>query len=143
MMTIRVAKRTDIQAINRLNTQTLQHEYPLKEAEERLAYILSSPTNQLFVKESHDQVVGYIQLSEYICTYGPVLMNVLGLAVDEAFQHQGIGKELLKHSEQWAKEQGAQGLRLNSGIERTEAHRFYRHVGYKEIKKQINFRKLF
>lgn len=143
MMTIRVAKRTDIQAINRLNTQTLQHEYPLKEAEERLAYILSSPTNQLFVKESHDQVVGYIQLSEYICTYGPALMNVLGLAVDEAFQYQGIGKELLKHSEQWAKEQGAQGLRLNSGIERTEAHRFYRHVGYKEIKKQINFRKLF
>ncbi|GGC93769.1 GNAT family N-acetyltransferase [Enterococcus wangshanyuanii] len=142
-MTIRVATKADIQAINRLNTEALQHEYPLKEAEERLAYILSSPANQLFVKEIAGQVVGYIQLSEYICTYGPILMNVLGLAVDEAFRHQGIGKGLLKHGEQWAKDQGAQGLRLNSGLERTEAHKFYRHEGYEEIKKQINFRKLF
>jgi ribosomal protein S18 acetylase RimI-like enzyme len=141
-MTIREAKSADIQAINHLNTDALQHEYPLKEAEERLNAILSSPSNQLFVKEIDGQVVGYIQLSEYICTYGPVLMNVLGLAVDEAFRQQGIGKALLEHGEQWAQENGAQGVRLNSGIERSEAHKFYRREGYEEVKKQINFRKL-
>lgn len=142
-MTIREAKLTDIKAINHLNTFTLQHEYPLEEAEKQLVYLLSSPTNQLFVKEIDGNVVGYIQLAEYVSTYGPRLMNVLGLAVEPACHNQGIGKALLIHAEEWAKESGADGIRLNSGLERTQAHKFYEHLGYKEVKKQINFNKLF
>lgn len=142
-MTIREAKLTDIKAINHLNTFTLQHEYPLEEAEKQLVYLLSSPMNQLFVKEIDGNVVGYIQLAEYVCTYGPRLVNVLGLAVEPACHNQGIGKALLIHAEEWAKESGAEGIRLNSGLERTQAHKFYEHLGYKEVKKQINFNKLF
>lgn len=142
-MTIREAKLTDINAINHLNTFTLQHEYPLEEAEKQLVYLLSSPTNQLFVKEIDGNVVGYIQLHDYVCTYGPRLMNVLGLAVEPAYHKQGIGKALLSHAEKWAKENGVEGIRLNSGVERTQAHKFYEHLGYKEVKKQINFNKLF
>lgn len=69
-MTIREAKIEDIEAINQLNTFPLNHEYPLEEAKRQLDYLLSSPTNQLFVSVIDTKVVGYIQLSEYVCTYG-------------------------------------------------------------------------
>jgi ribosomal protein S18 acetylase RimI-like enzyme len=142
-MTIREAQLEDIAAINQINTLDLQHEYSLEKAKEQFTYLLNSPVNQVFVKEIAGQVVGYIQLSEYVCLYGPRLMNVLGLAVNKTFQGQGIGKELLTKGEQWALESGAEGIRLNSGVERTEAHKFYEHLGYKKVKSQINFRKLF
>lgn len=142
-MTIREAKIEDIEAINQLNTFPLNHEYPLEEAKRQLHYLLSSPTNKLFVSVIDTKVVGYIQLSEYVCTYGPKLMNILALVVNENFHGQGIGKSLLTHAEVWAKENNADGIRLNSGVERTEAHKFYEHQGYKRVKNQVNFKKLF
>ncbi|ALS02962.1 hypothetical protein ATZ33_16715 [Enterococcus silesiacus] len=142
-MTIREAKLEDIDTINQLNTYPLNHEYPLEEAKKQLSYLLSSPVNKLFVQELEGRVVGYIQLSEYVCTYGPKLMNVMALVVDENIHGQGIGKSLLNHAEQWAQEEDAKGIRLNSGVERTEAHKFYEHQGYVRVKNQVNFRKLF
>ncbi|WP_086314135.1 hypothetical protein A5821_001722 [Enterococcus sp. 7F3_DIV0205] len=142
-MTIREAKLEDAEGINQLNTYPLNHDFPLEETRNQLNYLLSSPVNKVFVKIIDGKVVGYIQLSEYVCTYGPKLMNVMALVVDERIHGQGIGKSLLNHAEQWAKEARAKGVRLNSGVERTEAHRFYEHQGYIRVKNQVNFRKLF
>lgn len=142
-MTIREVKLEDAEAINQLNSYLLNHDYPLEEAKIQLSYLLASPVNKLFVKVLDEKVVGYIQLSEYVCTYAPRLMNVLALVVADGFQSQGIGKSLLVHAEQWAKEQDAKGIRLNSGVERTEAHKFYEHQGYGRVKNQVIFRKLF
>ncbi len=142
-MIIRAAKLEDAKAINQLNTYPLNHEYPLEDAKRQLIYLVSSPTNQLFVSVIDEKVVGYIQLSEYVCTYGPKLMNVMALVVNEDIHGQGIGKSLLNHAELWAKENNAEGIRLNSGVERTKAHKLYEHQGYKRVKNQVNFRKLF
>ena len=142
-MVVREAKIEDIDSINRLNTYPLKHEYLLEDAKEQLNYLLSSPVNKLFVKEIEGEVAGYIQLSEYVCTYGPRLMNVMALVVDEDLHGMGVGKSLLNHAEQWAKENSAKGIRLNSGVERIEAHKFYEHQGYESVKNQVNFRKLF
>ncbi|MBQ6550863.1 MAG: GNAT family N-acetyltransferase [Lachnospiraceae bacterium] len=65
--------------------------------------------------------------------------RILGLAVDRTAQHQGIGRALLSHAEQWAKENGITAMRLNSGAARTGAHAFYRAVGYTETKRQARF----
>ena len=46
-------------------------------------------------------------------------------------------------AERWAKEMGAAGVRLNSGAGRTEAHAFYRHIGYTSEKQQLRFLKEF
>lgn len=142
-MTIREAKLEDAEGINQLNTYPLNHDFPLEETRNQLNYLLSSPVNKVFVKIIDGKVVGYIQLSEYVCTYGPKLMNVMALVVDERIHGQGIGKSLLNHAEQWAKEARVKGIRLNSGVERTEAHKFYEHQGYIRVKNQVNFRKLF
>ena len=79
----------------------------------------------------------------YEAVYFAPLVNILGLAVRESCRGKGIGKVLMDAAENWAKEIGATGVRLNSGATRTNAHDFYRHIGYTTEKQQIRFLKEF
>ena len=47
------------------------------------------------------------------------------LAVDPERRSQGIGAALLDAAKDWARGAGATHLELDSGIDRTDAHRFY------------------
>jgi len=51
------------------------------------------------------------------------------LAVDPERRSQGIGKALLAAALDWAAANGASHLELDSGMERTDAHRFYDREG--------------
>ncbi len=61
------------------------------------------------------------------------------LVVDEGRRSQGIGTLLLDHLEQVARDAGARCVELDSGHQRTDAHRFYRARGYKDT--GLKFRK--
>lgn len=61
------------------------------------------------------------------------------LVVDRAHRSRGIGALLLDHLEQTAREAGARCLELDSGHQRTDAHRFYRAHGYDDT--GLTFRK--
>ena len=39
----------------------------------------------------------------------------------------------------WARENGIKYMRVNSGIGRVEAHKFYKHMGYESEKEQLRF----
>ena len=52
---------------------------------------------------------------------------------------KGIGKLLIEKVKQWSKETGNKTLRLRCNMIRKEAHLFYRHLGFKEIKEQKVF----
>ena len=67
--------------------------------------------------------------------------NILGLAVKSEYQNKGIGKRLIQAAEAWATENNINTMRLNSGISRTNAHNFYRHLGYGTEKKQLRLLK--
>lgn len=47
------------------------------------------------------------------------------LVTDEAHRSQGHGLTLLRFLEEWAAERGCETLALSSGLQRTDAHRFY------------------
>lgn len=79
----------------------------------------------------------------YESIYLSPLVNILGLAVRASCRGKGIGRSLMAVAERWAKEMGAAGVRLNSGAGRTEAHAFYRHIGYTSEKQQLRFLKEF
>ena len=68
----------------------------------------------VFVAELEDKVVGYIHGDKFELLYMDSLINVLCLAVDENYRHNGIGSALLNQIEVWAKDRGAVGIRLNS-----------------------------
>ena len=142
MIYIREARQEDYSQIYTLN-QVLGYEYSLEKTKKQLVKLLNRSTDKIFVACVEDRVVGYIQISDYECLYNDPLKNIMGLAVDRDFQNRGIGRALLSKAEEWARDQGSTGLRLNSGMERKEAHGFYEHCGYKNRKEQKNYIKSF
>lgn len=87
--------------------------------------------------------MGYVHLADYDLLYADHMKNIMGIAVDPSCRRLGIGKKLLEAGESWAKETGADGVRLVSGETRTGAHALYRSLGYEGNKMQLNLKKLF
>ncbi len=140
---IRPAGETDAGDIHRLNRDALGYDYPLELTRRRLAAVLAGPGSSVFVAQAAGRVVGYIHAADYECTYTDSLKDILALAVEEGERGKGIGRMLLAAAEGWAKAAGACGIRLNSGFERENAHRFYEACGYTNRKNQKNFIKRF
>lgn len=69
------------------------------------------------------------------------MANILGLAVAQSDRRKGLGRKLMAEAERWAKDNGIHIMRLNSGVDRTHAHSFYRAIGYNEDKQQLRFTK--
>ena len=62
-------------------------------------------------------------------TYEGRRLYVDDLVTDQAHRSRGIGRRLLRHLEQRARELGCDMLALESGTQRTGAHRFYFREG--------------
>ncbi len=139
---IREATIQDVDAIYLLNKNALGYEYPLNKTKDRLTKILSLSTDKIFVAQVNQQVVGYLHGSGYECSYADSLKNILALAVDENFRRMGVGEKLISAVETWAKADGSAGVRLVSGFNRENAHKFYLQCGYAHRKDQKNFIKI-
>lgn len=74
------------------------------------------------------------------CAECKPFMLVENVAVHKDFQRMGIGRAMFDEIEKWAKEKDAHYLMLTSSAHRTEAHEFYRALGYTEVK---GFKKYF
>ena len=110
------------------------------DAAARLPRILSRPDHRFLVADD-GAIVGWIHasLSEHIDAETCVLIE--GLVVEQQHRGRGIGRQLLGHVEEWARASGCALVRLRSTDARTEAHKFYEHLGYRKIKTQFSFAK--
>lgn len=140
---VRQAVVSDAEDIYHINKTSLGYEYDLEKQKAKLEIILSDSTQVVLVADIDKRVVGYIHLANYDVIYADNYKNCLGLAVDNDYKRMGIGSALLRQGEIWAKQNGAAGIRLCSGIERQNAHKFYISQGYVENKIQKNLRKVF
>ena len=107
--------------------------YPISEVavKKNLARILKDADHEFLVFELGERVTAFIEAEIYAPVYAEqVMLNVLGLVVDEKNQGQGIGAQLLNALEEKAKAREIKVIRLNSGVQRHEAHQFYEHQGY-------------
>lgn len=140
---IRKATVHDAEAIHKLNCDEMGYDYPADKTEEKLKFLLDSTKDAVYVATVNDTVVGYIHANDYDLIYAPHMKNIMGIAVDSSYKHNGIGKALLQQVELWAKETGASGIRLVSGAGRTDAHAFYRKCGFSGDTEQLNLKKMF
>ncbi|MFV0395846.1 MAG: GNAT family N-acetyltransferase [Coprobacillaceae bacterium] len=142
-MLIREINIEDTKRIQEINKMALSYDYPFEQTKDKISKILNLEGSKILVACTKNEVVGYIHMSDYECTYMDSLKNILALAVDPTYQKQGIGKLLIQATEEWAKEDGSTGIRLVSGHNREEAHKFYQRCGYHMRKEQKNFIKFF
>ena len=119
--------------------------YPISEVavKKNLARILKDADHEFLVLELGERVTAFIEAEIYAPVYAEqVMLNVLGLVVDEKNQGQGIGAQLLNALEEKAKAREIKVIRLNSGVQRHEAHQFYEHQGYTSNHSQKRFLKI-
>jgi len=137
---IRQATVSDIPAMNELFSKDLGYEECTLEIVEKQFAVLDNSREAVFVAEADSgRIAGVIHVEKYNVLYFPTMANILGLAVAADFRRQGIGSALLKRAEEWALENGASSMRLNSGESRKQAHKFYRAQGYTDDKNQLRF----
>ena len=138
---IRNCRIEDAEALQKLNREDLGYDYPVEELRERLETVLGSEKDRIWVAVMGQQVVGYIHACGYDVIYAPHMKDIMGIAVSSACRRVGIGRALLYAVEEWGREDGAAGIRLVSGTDRTDAHAFYRSCGYNGGKTQLNLKK--
>lgn len=138
---IREALLADAPALARLNTVAMGYDYPEDRTAEKLAVILADSRAKILVAELAGRVAGYLHLEDYEVLYVNSMKNIMGIAVAPDCRRMGIGRQLLAAGEAWAREQGAQAIRLVSGESRTDAHAFYRALGFAGNKMQLNLKK--
>lgn len=138
---IRPFQHTDIAAVANLSGQ-LGYPSSNQALADRAAELLASPSDAVFVAtDAGDQVVGWVHIARRVLMESGPFAEIVGLVVDEARRGQGIGRELVAHAEQWARDAGLFQVRVRSNIIRQQARRFYERQGYDVIKQQAVFKK--
>jgi GNAT superfamily N-acetyltransferase len=134
---IRRISKEDAATITALNYQL---GYPLS-VDQTLQNInaVMNKDHDAFVAVHENNVIGWIGVARAIQIEMLPYCEIRGLVVDDKYRKLGVGKMLIEKAKQWAKEKGNNKLRLRCNIIRTEAHLFYHHLGFKEIKEQKVF----
>jgi len=87
----------------------------------------------LFALYENMQIVAVVGLSWRVNFYSERHIFVYDLVTDVKYRSRGYGEKLLNYLHQWGKENGAHYIALESGIQRTSAHRFYEdRLGYEK-----------
>jgi GNAT superfamily N-acetyltransferase len=138
--TVRFATVDDAEHIARLSGQ-LGYAATTADTLRKLVEISSNVEHAVFGAESSGTLLGWIHVlvSHSLVTDTPA--EIAGIVVDEHNRGSGIGRMLMEHAEQWARNKGCNSVRLRSNVVRADAHAFYEKLGYQVTKSQRVFRK--
>ncbi len=141
---IRRCMVSDAKHIFELCRISLGYDFTEQQVEANVRKLMGSAENLLMVAvDEDDECVGFIHASNHNPVYAPPMKDIMALAIYDEYRHMGIGRQLVAAVEDWAKQTGAHGLRVNSGIEQKSAVIFYKSVGFDYIKTLYNLRKMF
>lgn len=120
-----------------------QHQSAIREILERIGwdeqYIAAAELNaEAFSQDKamfavriatvRDSVVGFIYVQFYQWNR---LAQIQGLAVDPAYQRNGVAAELVKHAERFGRDKGARGVYVDTPTLNLKGRAFYEGIGYK------------
>jgi GNAT superfamily N-acetyltransferase len=135
---VRKISKEDVAAVTALNHQ-LGYPLSVDQTLQNINAVMENKDHDAFVAVHKNNVIGWIGVARAIQIETLPYCEIRGLIVDDKYRKHGIGKMLIEKAKQWAKEKGNDKLRLRCNVIRTEAHLFYQHLGFKEIKQQKVF----
>lgn len=134
MLVIRVAERSDLPSILRLYIQPGMDDRALsiEEAEKIFSRMLTYPYYHLFVACDGEDVVGSFALliMDNMAHQGAPSAIVEDVVVDQKRHGQGIGKQMMIHARNIARDAHCYKVTLSSNIKRKGAHAFYESLGF-------------
>lgn len=137
-MKIRRATSNDVSAIAAISRE-FGYEPTEADVEQALLDILQRDDHVVFVAEDNGAVMawGHARVNRQleVARYA----ELVGLVVTRASRSQGVGAEIVKNVEAWARAKGERSLRVFSNTVRERAHGFYVRENYKELKQQKVF----
>jgi GNAT superfamily N-acetyltransferase len=135
---IREARLSDVSELNQL---TRQLGYPITEddTKQNLQIILANENEIVYVMTNNEKVIAWIHIFHATRLESGSFCELGGLVVDSSFRGQGLGKILIEKAIQWSIDRKVDLLKLRSNVIRNDAHRFYRQLGFKEVKEQKMF----
>jgi GNAT superfamily N-acetyltransferase len=98
----------------------------------RLRRLEDDPGTQVFVAELDGEVVGLAVLHVMPLLERPPLGRITALVVRRSRRRLGIGRRLVERAEERARRAGCERLDLTTSEHRTDAHAFYRELGFAE-----------
>jgi GNAT superfamily N-acetyltransferase len=118
----------------------LGYEVSAEAAVERLQQLSATGADPTFLACENDQPLGLIGLHRCrMLQYAKPVMRITALVVDCRSRRRGIGRLLVAHALSWADQAGCELVELTSAFDRTEAHAFYRSLGFES--NSLRFRK--
>jgi GNAT superfamily N-acetyltransferase len=129
---IRDAHAGDIEELTLLMTD-LGYPATLAEMQVRFKNIFAHPDYRTIIAVMGDEIVGMAGLCKGIYyEKNGLYLRIVVFVVKQSRRELGIGRILIKASEDWALEQGLNTVLINSGNrdERKAAHAFYKKMGY-------------
>ena len=140
MIEIRPCTSDDAVAVSTLLGE-LGYTVSIRQVTEQVAELSKTGADPVFLAVAEGQVLGLLAL--HLCRmlqYASPILRVTALVVDQRARRRGVGKLLMEHAEQVGFAAGGQFVELTSAVDRTEAHAFYRSIGYEP--NSLRFRKL-
>lgn len=137
-MPVRNAKLTDAQAIRNMLEQ-LGYPLKLEQINEKLALLLDSANDIVYVYEDDNKVVAFITLHFSIqLAFEGSFCEIGYFVVDSDVRSKGIGRLLEEKACKAAIANGCSQINVFSMIHRADAHRFYQRQGYTQIERFFN-----
>ena len=126
---VREARSSDIAQLVELIDE-LGHPISEKELRKNLAALKKSGETPLVATLSK-KVVGLCGIGRRVVIHRPApLGRISALVVSREIRGQGIGRMLVEAAEEWMRKRGCALIEVTSNDRRTQAHAFYRHLGY-------------
>jgi len=135
---IRSARAEDAEALARLAGEL---GYP-STADEILARLAALPDgDEVLVAENDGTLDAWVHLCIVVSLESAAFAQIRGLVVTEAKRSTGIGAQLIRAAEEWARTRGVARLRVRTNMTRKRTHVFYERCGFGLKKEQRVYEK--
>ena len=136
-LTIRTAEDKDLTCVLQLYAQAdMDNGQVLALSDAKIIFnrMKSYPDYQVYVAEINGEVIGTFALAimDNLAHRGSKSGLIEDVVVSQAYNRQGIGRQMMRYAVETCKEKSCYKVCLSSNLKRENAHSFYDSIGFKK-----------